>query len=93
MNLSEVHDRRQAVIVQRGLQLHVLLHGPFVERQLLAQRLDLGLQALVLGLGVDQPSPPADGVAEGPRNTVGGDLERLENAGGRALDAVEGARP
>jgi len=93
MHLAEVDDRRQALVVQRVSQLYVLLHGAFVERQLLAQRLDLGLQPLVLGLGVDEAPPPADGVAEGARNAVGCDLERLENARRRALDAVEGSRP
>ena len=81
-----------AVVVELTLQVRVLLERRLVPDQLLQQLLVLPAQLRVLGLRVGEAVHPACGVAERPRDTVGADLERPQNAGRGALDAVERGR-
>ncbi len=80
------------MVVELTLEVGVLLERGIALDELLHELLVLPAERGVLRLGVGQAVHPAGGVAERARDTVGADLERPQDPGGRALDAVEGRR-
>jgi hypothetical protein len=69
-------------------QIDVLPRCRLVLDRLEAQQLEVLAELLVVRAGVDQTRGPAVGVAEWPRDALGADLERVEDAGDGTLDAV-----
>ena len=80
-----------AVQAQQAAQLRGVALGGGRPAELLAQALDLGLQLLVLVLGVHGVAEPAEQVAEGLERLAGAGLQRRERGLGAALERAERA--
>jgi hypothetical protein len=77
--------------MQLAAKLVDLLRGVDVLDRFRAQLVELGPEAGVLGLRVDQPGEPAVAVAEGRGDAVGADLEGPQHGRAGALDTMQAA--